>query len=145
MKMTLYFDAATRGFYDSAIHEDIPDGAVEITPSQHESLMDGQSSGMVISANEHGQPILTERSDQAPPVPVVVSRFQARMALRNADLFEAAGNAVYESRDALLIEAWESAVEYRRLSPSIMKLGAALGLDDAAIDDLFRQAATITA
>ena len=76
---------------------------------------------------------------------MVASRFQARMALRNADLFEAANNAVYESKDAFLIEAWESAVEFRRLSPSILKLGAALGLNNAAIDQLFRDAAAITA
>ncbi|SNR22841.1 hypothetical protein [Paracoccus sediminis] len=73
------------------------------------------------------------------------TRFQARSALRAAGLFEAAEAAVRDSGDAALIEAWDSASEFRRMSPAIVTTGALMGLPDEAIDDLFRAAALIFA
>lgn len=78
------------------------------------------------------------------PVPEKVSRYQARAALYGAGLLGAVDIAVAAS-DPLVQMAWADAGEFRRNSPAINTLGAALGLTDAQIDDLFRVAAGIEA
>lgn len=76
---------------------------------------------------------------------MAVSRFQARAALRAAGLLDQVEAMVQASGDPLRIDAWAEAVEIRRLSPMIVDLGAALGLSDEQIDDLFRAASAIEA
>jgi hypothetical protein len=61
-----YFHANPVAFYSSDIHDTIPEGAVEITDEKWLELLDGQSKGQVIAADETGQPILQE---PAPPPP----------------------------------------------------------------------------
>lgn len=58
----IFFSAAELGFYDIAINGDIPDDCVEVSSEGHRALMDGQSAGMVIAADETGQPVLIDRS-----------------------------------------------------------------------------------
>lgn len=87
-------------------------------------------------------------ADFAPPpapVPPVVSRFQARAALLSAGTLDAVQAAVDGSDDPLVTLAWTEAVEFRRDSPTIAALAAGIGLTEAQIDDLFRQAAAISA
>ena len=61
----MFYAQSTGGFYDTAIHGDnIPADAVEITTKQHTELLQGQSEGKVIAADENGYPIL-----QDPPTP----------------------------------------------------------------------------
>ena len=63
--MTIKFAQSTGGFYDTTIHgNNIPPDAVEITAEQHSALLEGQSYGKIISADENGYPILI---DLAPP------------------------------------------------------------------------------
>lgn len=73
---------------------------------------------------------------------MVVSRFQAKAALSAAGLLTDAETAVVGA-DALTQLAWAEAVEFRRNSPAIATLSAALSLTDTAVDDLFRAAAQI--
>lgn len=79
------------------------------------------------------------------PVPQIVSRFQARAVLMLAGKLEAVQAAVDGSDDPLVKLAWSEAVEFNRQSPTIAALAGAIGLTEAEVDDLFRQAATITA
>ena len=61
----MFYSAQTGGFYDRAIHGyNIPPDAVEITAEQHSALLEGQSYGKIISADENGYPILV---DPSPP------------------------------------------------------------------------------
>ena len=61
----MFYAQSTGGFYDTAIHGDnMPDDAVEISTEQHAALLQGQSEGKVIAADENGYPIL-----QDPPTP----------------------------------------------------------------------------
>lgn len=83
--------------------------------------------------------IAAELRRQMPPV----SRFQGRMALRRAGLLDAADAAAAQAGGETAI-AWDEALEWRRDSPTIHALGAALGLTEAQIDSLFRAAADIT-
>lgn len=81
----------------------------------------------------------------ANPVPQSVSRFQAKAALALAGLLGQANAAVAASNDVVLQLAWAEATEFKRNSPGINALAPALGLDNAALDDLFRAAAGIVA
>lgn len=76
---------------------------------------------------------------------LVVSRYQLRAQLRIAGQFEAAESAVQAQEDALLGEAWDSAQTFRRLSPVVVMIGAALSLSDEALDDLIAAAADLEA
>lgn len=73
---------------------------------------------------------------------LVVSRFQCRAALMQAGLLEAAEYVVSQA-DELTRMAWVDAIEFRRASPTIEALAAALGLDESGLDDLFAKAAQI--
>lgn len=81
-----------------------------------------------------------------PAVPFSVSAFQARAALAAAGLLDSV-QAMMDgpSVDTRTKLAWEYATEFRRDSPTVVAMGAALGLDDAALDHLFITADTIVA
>lgn len=80
----------------------------------------------------------------SPVVPESVSRFQARMALRNAGLFEAAEAAMADQETPIIaVEAWQTAQEFRRASPTVAAMAAALELTAQQLDELFIAAAAI--
>lgn len=57
----MFYSKSTGGFYDRSIHGDnIPDDAVKITAEQHQCLINGQSQGKCIAADESGNPILVD-------------------------------------------------------------------------------------
>ena len=74
----MFYSKSTGGFYTREIHGDnIPADAVEITVEEHQALIEGQSRGKVIVADENGRPIL-----QDPPPPTteqIMSRLEARV------------------------------------------------------------------
>lgn len=76
----------------------------------------------------------------------VVSRFQARAALRQAGLRDQVEAIIDDpATDPLVADAWTDAQEFRRMSPTILALAGQLGLTESEVDDLFRQAALIEA
>lgn len=79
------------------------------------------------------------------PLPTVVSAFQARAALASAGLLGTVNAMMDASTDVQAKLAWEYATELLRTSPTVVAMGAALQLDDAALDALFIAASTITA
>lgn len=61
----MFYSKSTGGFYDREIHGDnIPADVVEITTEEHKALLEGQSQGKRIIANELGIPVLVD-----PPAP----------------------------------------------------------------------------
>ena len=56
--MTIYYSKANQAFYDSAIHNRLPEDAVAISPEQHAALLTGQSNGQVIMPGKDGKPVL---------------------------------------------------------------------------------------
>lgn len=72
------------------------------------------------------------------------SRFQAKAALLNAGLLDAA-DAVMASASPLAQMAWADATEFSRNSPTIAAMAERSGLSETQVDDLFRAAMTITA
>ncbi|GFM28146.1 tail fiber assembly protein [Novosphingobium sp. PY1] len=55
--MARYFSSQSCGFYDSDLHLVVPADAVEITPERHAELLQAQAEGMVIKADEAGEPL----------------------------------------------------------------------------------------
>jgi len=77
---------------------------------------------------------------------MVVSRFQAKAALSNAGLLATVQALMDDpSTPEVYRLAWQDALEFRRLSPTLTAMNAALGLTDEQLDDLFVAAANITA
>ena len=75
-----------------------------------------------------------------------VSRFQARAALLNAGLLDQVEAMMAAPETPTLARlAWADAQEFLRESPTVLSMGAALGLDSAQLDALFAEAATINA
>lgn len=83
-----------------------------------------------------------DAADPTPPVPVAVSRRQAKLALLSAGKLEDANNAVLEAGIEAQIN-WNDAMEFRRDNPLITAIGGALGMTSGQIDDLFRLAITL--
>lgn len=90
-----------------------------------------------------------EQLPPAPPpatlVPQAVTRRQARQALLLADLLDDVPIAIeaipdLTARRMAQIE-WEDSLEFVRSRPLVIQIGAALGLDAAALDRLFLTAA----
>jgi len=85
------------------------------------------------------------------PVPVSVSRFQARAALA---MTERGGVNLFEAINGFMTalpltdvrrRAWEDALEFERPSPTVAAIAAMFGMTDPEVDELFRLADTIKA
>ena len=85
--MTYYFAKSTNGFYVDDVHEphQIPDDAVEITDEQHQELLQGQSNGKQITADDAGNPILID-AIKTPVKPLTAEQKLARIGLTPEDL-----------------------------------------------------------
>ena len=77
---------------------------------------------------------------EPPPVPQSVTPLQARRALRGAGLMPAVEAALAQADDDAR-DAWEYAIEVRRDDPLLAAMAAQIGLTDADLDALFRDAA----
>lgn len=84
-----------------------------------------------------------EREIEAPaqPVPASVTPAQAKLALLAAGKYEAAAAAVAGAGPEAEIY-WTSALAFERGNPLLLAIAVELDLDDEALDDLFRDAAT---
>ena len=92
-----------------------------------------------------GEAEIVDPPPSPPPVPQVVTRFQARAALLQAGLLDDATAVIEASGDAFTKLAWAEASEWRRDSALVVGMATAIGLSSGQIDDLFRAAAKITA
>jgi hypothetical protein len=78
----MFYSKSTGGFYTREIHGDnIPADAVEITVEEHQALIEGQSQGKHIVANENGYPVLVD-----PPAPTPEQLATQARATRDAKL-----------------------------------------------------------
>jgi hypothetical protein len=75
---------------------------------------------------------------------MIVSKWQAKEALRLSGLLEAATAAV-NAADARTQLAWSEVQQFERNSPTIAALAGVLGLTDTQVDDLFTLASAQSA
>lgn len=149
----MFYAPSTNGFYDSELHgAAIPADAVPVSAADYTALFEAQSQGAQIVPGTGGAPTLLWPT---PPTEAEllavwraatkVSAFQAKGALLNRGLLEDA-TAAATAAGGLTLLAWQTATEYARLSPAIVALAPAIGITDPAdLDDLFREAAVISA
>jgi hypothetical protein len=82
-----------------------------------------------------------------PTVPQSVTRRQAKQALLLAGLLgnvQPALDAIPDATQRTLMQIeWDDSQEFERNRPSLIAIGAALGLDSAALDQLFITAAAL--
>ena len=79
----MFYSKDTGGFYTTEIHgSNIPPDAVEITNADHAALLNGQSSGKVISADENGIPYLAD------PPPPTAEQLRAKAKLERSEAVE---------------------------------------------------------
>lgn len=75
----MFYSKTTGGFYSREIHGDnMPADAVKITTELHAALIEGQSHGKRVTADENGYPILQD----VPPTPVGVLLASVKDELR---------------------------------------------------------------
>lgn len=142
----MYYSKSTGGFYLQEIHGDnIPADAVEITQDQHQALIDGQSAGKVITADNAGFPVLQD--PPPPPPPSEVTMRQARLALLAAGKLGDVAAALASITDPVQRQAaqieWEYSSSVKRDSDWVQQLAPALGLDAAGLGALFTAAAAL--
>lgn len=103
IKMTerIFYSAQTNGFYPYSLFEDYseagswPQDAVEISERWYSYLLEGQSAGKVISANEYGSPVFSE----APPP--TNEQLVAAADNQKAELIAVASEAIVPLQDAV--------------------------------------------
>lgn len=135
----------------------IRDGLV-VNVIEADGAFDPGDGTLAAPAEEAGPGWTYDGAKFTPPPDVVrapdaVSMFQAREALRRTEradggnLLDAVGAFVDSQRteQPTLALAWEYATEVERRGVFVTTLAAKFGLDDAALDELFRRAATISA
>lgn len=80
----MYYSKTASGFYHPEIHGDhMPADAVQITDTQYAALLDGQSRGEIIGADENGHPILTA------PEPPTIAQARETATLSKIDFCHA--------------------------------------------------------
>lgn len=89
MTERIFYSAKTNGFYPYSLFDDYdeagnwPGDAVEISFNWYDYLLDGQSTGKIITPNEYGSPVLSD-----PPEPTkdeLISAAEAQKQLLLAD------------------------------------------------------------
>jgi len=100
-----------------------------------------------VAVHEDSLPAGWQMAEAVEPVPASVSPYQFRVWLIRAGVSLAQVDAMIDAlpqpaRDEARV-AWEYGLEVRRDHPLIGQFGAALGMNDAAIDAAFREAASI--
>lgn len=84
----MFYSKKTGGFYDLKIHGDaIPSDAVEITDEYHFSLIESQSNGGIIAANELGFPVAIYPPEST--VPELIERTKGEMRALRTDILNA--------------------------------------------------------
>ncbi|HHW34412.1 MAG TPA: hypothetical protein GXX24_09795 [Paracoccus solventivorans] len=130
-RLIIVTPAANSGLTVEQVAErDVPAGAeYEIVPADDLLQLVSPTPDEVLAANRAA---------------MLCSRFQAKAALHLAGLLPSVEAAIAQA-DPVTRIAWAEAVEYRRNSPTILALAAALDLSDEQVDALFRAAMQIEA
>ena len=81
-----------------------------------------------------------------PPVPGEIANWRAKAVLGLAGMLPAvenALNAMPEPARTVALAAWNGGADLARNGPTVLALSATLGLTDAQVDDMFRQASAL--
>ena len=144
----MFYSKSTNGFYDPAINTEIPTDAVEFTADEHISLLNGQSSGKIISADAKGNPILID----PPIVPIEqtlapLSQYQFRMCLINNNMLDKITTEINNIADATIKLKVETAFNYAqyfsRTDALVEYMISLLNLTNDQVNTIWQEALTI--
>ncbi|MDH0366723.1 hypothetical protein [Brucella anthropi] len=62
----IFYSASSKGFFSSDVHPQLPSDAVEISRDEHQALLDGQTSGAQIRADDSGKPYIYQVAVEVP-------------------------------------------------------------------------------
>ncbi len=142
--MTTLYSPTERGFFDSRVHNAVPDDAIEITAEQHAELLEGINQGKHAVLDDAGQLILIDPPPYVPTAEVLCARFDtaadaARRAVAGDPL-----RAVEYDRARLAAEAFATA-GYQGEVPAMVAAWAINGrTPQQAADSILAEAAAYT-
>lgn len=124
----------------------IPSDAVELTDAEYADFLEGLSLHKVIVYDENNRPVLHDK-----PLPslddIRVNMLAPAWAIRRA-MSQQGLRTIVEAAIAVADDdtkdMWEYAVNFKRLHPMVVSLGAALGKTELEIDALFDLANTLS-
>lgn len=130
------------GSYIQDLHPDHEDNFIEVSSEQRANWTTYRT-----NETRDGLELLPAPAPPAPVVPDRVTRRQARQALLLAGLLDSVQPAIdaipNPTQRGLAQIEWDDSQDFERQRPLVIGIGAALGLDAAALDALFIQAATL--
>ncbi len=138
-----YDDAGNlTGSYLQVLHPDHADCHIPVEESQRLAWVNYRA-----NESRDGLEPLPPAAPAPALVPQMVTRRQARQALLMAELLDDVQPAIDAIPDPVQrrmaqIE-WEDSLEFVRSRPLVIQIGAALGLNESALDALFTHAATL--
>lgn len=84
----MFYSATTGGFYSTKIHgNNIPADTVEISATEHQALIEGQSQGKRIQADETGKPVLADQPLPTPEQILAQQLAEAQTYLASTDFY----------------------------------------------------------
>lgn len=112
----MFYSKTTGGFYSTEIHGDnIPADAVEISAAEHQALIDGQSNGKRIVADDQGCPYLADPAPLSDAELQVQKNAEARDYLASTDWyvtrFAETGVAIHDDIKAARQAARDAIIE----------------------------------
>ncbi|MEE9678693.1 phage tail protein [Pseudomonas moraviensis] len=113
----IFFSANELGFYDSTIVEAIPEDGVEVSLEHRRAILDGQTAGMAIAADESGGPVLIDRPPPSAEVQAAVERAwrDARLALTDPLVSRHRDEIEEGASTSITPEQYAELQRYRRL------------------------------
>lgn len=143
MTILAKYSPSTGGVYPLNVYKEFPQDAIDVPEELYVKFQNGEISGLTVL---NGELVATSPEILDPRQFMEVTAFQAHAAIARAGLYEQVETLMSDPQTPLEVKlAWNKAQTFKRLSPTVITLGAALGLDDEALDNLFTLAATIDA
>lgn len=104
------YSASTNAFYETDINKIIPADSVEITDEEWQSLLAGQSEGMVLKAGSDGKPSLGELviTEEEKKAQLEATKRELRAAADEAiaPLQDAVSLGIATDEESLMLKAW---------------------------------------
>lgn len=138
------FSPSTSGIYPVDAYKEFPSDAIDIPNALYAKFQNGEISGVTIVNGAIVK--IPDAPSSDPRALIEVTAFQAHAAIARSGLYDAVESIMQSEATPLETKlAWNKAQSFKRLSPTVLAMSAALGLTDKQIDDLFALAATIEA
>ncbi len=81
----MFFSAEVCGFFDDAVHTEMPADATFVENARYQGLLHGQQDGMRISSDENGMPVLVPQP-QVPDIELALTEQSRRVSVANQQI-----------------------------------------------------------